>query len=145
MLQFGQNNSNFLRKCHSVVSNQACRSWAFQQTGQRRGVKSTIALIPSARAGAYDTYEEEKSGLYSIQGRGRRKGRGTHRRPGPVSAPGVRTAGGEVWKATTCRGYAPGVRIAPGRRRPRPYSRVTQNSGGRSGNGFARFSGSCQI
>jgi hypothetical protein len=41
-LQFGQNNSNFLRKCHWVVSNLACRSWAFQQTGQRRGVKSTI-------------------------------------------------------------------------------------------------------
>jgi hypothetical protein len=65
-------------------------------------VQACTASVPS---------EEEKSGLYSIQGRGRRetaaaiassgrKRRGTHRRPGPVAAAprrqGVRTAVAEA-------------------------------------------------
>jgi hypothetical protein len=130
-----------------MVSNLACRGWAFQQTGQRPSVKSTIALIPSARAGAYDASEEEKSGMYSIQGRGRRNCNG-HRSTGSrggAAPPGYALAIKRTAGAGPEGDHVP--RIAPGRRRPRPYSRRSggrQNGGGRSGNGFARLAEEAQ-
>jgi hypothetical protein len=97
-------------------------------------VKSTVALIPPARAGAYDASEEEESGLYSILGREGRNCNG-HR------SIGKEEEGTHRRRAGVCLGHR--NRIAPGRRRPGPYSRRTggrQNGSGRSGNGFARFS-----